>query len=499
MQYNVSTIPQLLSNEAKQWWDPSLKECIHEVFEQQVQRTPEATAVVFGNEQLSYFDLNRRANQVAHYLRDRGVGVEMPVGICAERSLEMVVGILGVLKAGGGYVPLDPEYPLERLSLMISDSDVRLLLTQQHLTSKLPLHTACVVRLDADWDEIAQSLDTNLPNTAMPENLVYMIYTSGSTGRPKGVMVPHRALGNHMTWMQGRFPLTAADRVVQKTPFSFDASVWELFAPLLVGARLVLAAPGGHQDPAYLVQLIVEQQITALKIVPSLLEQLLEEAGIEQCRSLRYVFCGAEAMPVKLAEKFFQQLEAELFNLYGPTEAAIDVTYWKCEPGPGRRSIPIGRPISNTQVYVLDERMRAVPLGVGGELYIGGENLAHGYWKRAELTAKSFVPHLYSESAGARLYRTGDVVRWNEAGELEYLGRNDQQVKIRGYRIETGEIETALLEREEVGRAVVLVREEAGKGKQLAAFVVSSNGVEPSSKELRGYLQERMPEYMVPA
>jgi non-ribosomal peptide synthetase component F len=207
MQYNVSTIPQLLSNEAKQWWDPSLKECIHEVFEQQVQRTPEATAVVFGNEQLSYFDLNRRANQVAHYLRDRGVGVEMPVGICAERSLEMVVGILGVLKAGGGYVPLDPEYPLERLSLMISDSDVRLLLTQQHLTSKLPLHTACVVRLDADWDEIAQSLDTNLPNTAMPENLVYMIYTSGSTGRPKGVMVPHRALGNHMAWMQGRFPL----------------------------------------------------------------------------------------------------------------------------------------------------------------------------------------------------------------------------------------------------------------------------------------------------
>src|SRR5688500_6876823 len=471
--------------------------CIHELFEQQVERTPEAIAVIFGEEELSYRELNERANQLAHYLRAGGVSAEQRVGLCVERSLEMVVGMLGVMKAGGGYVPIDPEYPRERVTLMLEDARLGLLLTQQHLVARLPEHTARVVQLDAGWEEIARCSQTNLETGASAENLAYMIYTSGSTGRPKGVMVPHRALGNHMAWMQGRFPLTAADRVIQKTPFSFDASVWELFAPLLVGARLVLAAPGGHQDPAYLVQLIVEQQITALKIVPSLLEQLLE-AGIEQCRSLRYVFCGAEAMPVKLAEKFFQQSAAELFNLYGPTEAAIDVTYWKCEPGPGRRNIPIGRPIINTQVYVLDERMRAVPLGVGGELYVGGENLAHGYWQRSELTAQSFVPHLYSESAGARLYRTGDIVRWNEAGDLEYVGRNDQQVKIRGYRIETGEIETALLERAEVGKAVVLVREEEGKGKQLAAFVVSSNGVEPSGKELRGYLQERMPEYMVP-
>ena len=471
--------------------------CIHELFEQQVERTPEAIAVSFGAAELSYRELNERANQLAHYLREHGVRADQPVGLCVERSVEMVVGMLGVLKAGGGYVPIDPEYPRERVSLMLADSGLELLLTQQQLVAQLPEHAAQVVQLDGGWEEIARGAGTNLEARASAENLAYMIYTSGSTGRPKGVMVPHRALGNHMAWMQGRFPLTVADRVVQKTPFSFDASVWEFYAPLLAGARLVLAEPGGHQDPAYLVRLIVEQQVTTLQLVPTLLEALLEEPGIADCRSLQRVYCGGEALSVKLVEQFFEKLAAELCNLYGPTEATIDATYWQCEAGCSQ--VSIGRPISNTQAYVLDEWQRAVPVGVGGELYLGGESLARGYWQRAELTAERFVPHVYSRSAGARLYRTGDVVRWNEAGELEYLGRNDQQVKIRGYRIETGEIETALLEREEVGRAVVLVREEAGKGKQLAAFVMSSNGVEPSGKELRGYLQERMPDYMVPA
>src|SRR5688572_18734500 len=472
--------------------------CIHELFEQQAERTPEAIGVIFGEEELSYRELNERANQLAHYLRAGGVSAEQRVGLCVERSLEMVVGMLGVMKAGGGYVPIDPEYPRERVTLMLEDAGLELLLTQQHLVARLPEHTARVVQLDAEWQEIGQAAATNLAGTVTPENLVYMLYTSGSTGRPKGVMVPHRALGNHMAWMQGRFPLTAADRVLQKTPFSFDASVWEFYAPLLAGARLVLAAPGGHQDPAYLVQLIVEQEVTTLQLVPLLLEALLEEPGIAECGSLKRVFCGGEPLTVKLMTQFFEQLAAELINLYGPTEATIDTTYWQCEVAAGRRSIPIGVPVSNTQAYVLDEWQRVVPIGVGGELYLGGESLARGYWQRAELTAERFVPHLYSASAGARLYRTGDMVRWNEAGELEYFGRNDQQVKIRGHRIETGEIETALLERAEVGRAVVLVREEAGRGKQLAAFVMSSNGVEPSGKELRGYLQERMPEYMVP-
>jgi amino acid adenylation domain-containing protein len=469
-QHSTELLSQLFTRD---WWDePRLDSCMHQVFERQVERTPTATAVVFGAETVTYEELNRRANQLAHYLRERGVCADMPVGICLERSVEMVVGILGVLKAGGGYMPLDPEYPRERLSLMLGDSGVRVLLTQRKLIGKLPPHAAEEVRLDDDWEEIAAYPDINPPDITTPENLVYMIYTSGSTGQPKGVMVPHRALGNHMLWMQQRFPLTTADRVIQKTPFSFDASVWELFAPLLVGARLVIAAPGGHQDVSYLLRFIKEHEITALKIVPSLLEPLLDESGIEECVSLRYVFCGAEAMPVKLAEKFFQCLSAELFNLYGPTEAAIDVAYWKVETGTRRRSIPIGRPIINTSLYVLDERLRPVPKGLKGELYIGGENLAHGYWQRAGMTAERFVPHPYSSTPGARLYRTGDLVRWNEAGELEYFGRNDQQVKIRGYRIETGEIETQLLERAEVGRAVVLVREEEGRGKQLAAFVV---------------------------
>src|SRR5687767_12950868 len=502
----ISDLNLLSSSEREQMlvkWNETSAEypramCIHELFEQQVERTPEAIAVIFGEEELSYRELNERANQLAHYLRAGGVSAEQRVGLCVERSLEMVVGMLGVLKAGGGYVPIDPEYPRERVTLMLEDAGLGLLLTQQHLVARLPEHAARVVQLDAEWQEIEQSPNTNLAGTATPENLVYMLYTSGSTGRPKGVMVPHRALGNHMAWMQGRFPLTAADRVLQKTPFSFDASVWEFYAPLLAGARLVLAAPGGHQDPAYLVQLIGEQEVTTLQLVPLLLEALLEEPGIAECGSLKRVFCGGEPLTVKLMTQFFEQLAAELINLYGPTEATIDTTYWQCEVAAGRRSIPIGVPVSNTQAYVLDEWQRVVPLGVGGELYLGGESLARGYWQRAELTAERFVPHLYSASAGARLYRTGGMVRWNEAGELEYFGRNDQQVKIRGHRIETGEIETALLERAEVGRAVVLVREEAGRGKQLAAFVMSSNGVEPSGKELRGYLQERMPEYMVP-
>jgi amino acid adenylation domain-containing protein/non-ribosomal peptide synthase protein (TIGR01720 family) len=468
----------------------SRETCIHELFEQQVEWTPASTAVIFGSEELSYRELNARANQLAHYLCERGVSAGELVGLCAERSLEMVVGMLGVLKAGSGYVPIDPEYPRERVSQMLRDSGIKLLLTQQQLEGQLPEHGAQVVRLDGDWDEIAQCPDTNLPHVATAENLAYMIYTSGSTGQPKGVMVPHRALGNHMAWMQRRFPLTAADRVIQKTPFSFDASVWELFAPLLVGARLVMADPGGHQDLAYLVRFLKEQQITALKIVPSLLEALLEESGIEECVSLRYVFCGAEAMPVKLAEKFYQRLGgAELFNLYGPTETAIDVTYWECKTGTKRRSIPIGRPIMNTQVYVLDDGMQVAPPGVVGELYVGGESLAHGYWQLADLTAERFVPNPYSPSPGKRLYRTGDLVRWNEAGELEYLGRNDQQVKVRGFRIELGEIETVLRRRAGVREAVAVLRE--GK---LLAYVVGEETV----SELQHYLKDKLPKYMVP-
>jgi amino acid adenylation domain-containing protein len=491
---SLSALPLLTEAEQEQlqeWNDTSAeyprKTCIHELFERQVKRTPAATAVIFGAEELSYNDLNRRANQLAHYLRKHGVSAGEPVGLCLERSPEMVVGMLGVLKAGGGYVPIDPEYPRERVAQMLVDSGIKLLLTQQPLVEQLPEHSAEVVRLDEDWNEITQYEAMNLPGVATAENLAYMIYTSGSTGQPKGVMVPHRALGNHMAWMQQRFPLTTTDRVIQKTPFSFDASVWEMFAPLLVGARLVMAAPGGHRDVAYLARFIKEQQITALKIVPSLLEPLLEESSIEECVSLRYVFCGAEAMPVKLAEKFFEKLDAELFNLYGPTETAIDVTYWACEAG--RRSIPIGGPIINTTVYVLDEQLRLVPIGVRGELYVGGASLAHGYWQRADLTAERFVPNPYSTTPGARLYRTGDLVRWNRVGELEYLGRNDYQVKIRGFRIETGEIETVLSRHADVREAVVVIRE-----KQLVAYVVG----EAAGSELRRYLKEQLPEYMVP-
>jgi amino acid adenylation domain-containing protein/non-ribosomal peptide synthase protein (TIGR01720 family) len=472
--------------------------CVHELFEQQVERTPTAIALVSGAEELTYAELNSRANQLAHYLRERGVRADTPVGVCLERSAEMVVALLGVLKAGGCYVPLDPEYPRERLSFMLADSRVRLLLTQRRVAGALPQHAAEEVRLDADWEEIAQSPDMNLAAAAAPESLAYIIYTSGSTGRPKGVMIPRRALHNHMAWMLSRFPLTSEDAVIQKTPFSFDASVWEFYAPLLTGARLVMAEPGGHYDPEYLVQLIAAQGVTTLQVVPSLLERLLEEVEPGRCRSLRRVFCGGEALAARLVERFYERLGAELYNLYGPTEATIDATFWECAPSPARRSIPIGAPVSNTQVYVLDAEMRLVPAGVSGELYIGGESLGRGYLNRPELTAERFVPHPFSSEPGARLYKTGDVVRWNDEGELEYLGRNDEQVKVRGYRIEVGEIEASLLEREEVGQAVVLVKEE-GRSKQLAAFVVPKGGEHVDAKELRGHLQGRLPEYMVPA
>ncbi|MBR8840828.1 MAG: amino acid adenylation domain-containing protein, partial [Stigonema ocellatum SAG 48.90 = DSM 106950] len=363
---------------------PSQK-CIHELFEAQVQLTPDAVALVFEDTQLTYHELNRRGNKVAEYLLRLGVKPEVLVGLCVERSVWMVVGLLGILKAGGAYVPLDPNYPQQRLSYMLEDSQVSVLLTQQSLRDRLP-NQEQVVCLDTNWQRIDTESGENLVSGACPDNLAYVIYTSGSTGKPKGVLVSHQAICNHMFWMQTSFPMMQTDKVLQKTPFSFDASVWEFYAPLLVGAQLVMARPGGHQDSAYTIEAIAKYQITTLQLVPSLLRMLLSE-GLENCKSLHRVFCGGEALPVELVERFNSKLDAELYNLYGPTETTIDATFFSCKGGNSQQIISIGKPIGNTKIYILDKQLQPVPVGVEGELYIGGAGLARGYLKKANLSA----------------------------------------------------------------------------------------------------------------
>ncbi len=475
----ISQLPLLTQVEQHQllveWNDTQadypLDKCLHQLFEEQVQCTPDAVAVVFGNQQLTYQQLNCRANQLAHYLKSLGVGADVLVGLCVERSLFMVIGLLGILKAGGAYVPLDPEYPTERLSYMLNDSQVRVLLTQEKLVTSLPEHEACIVCLDTDWGEIRAVREDNPVSSSTIDKLAYVIYTSGSTGKPKGAMNTHMGICNRLLWMQQAYQLKAADCVLQKTPFSFDVSVWEFFWPLLTGARLVLAKPGGHKDSAYLVNLILEQQITTLHFVPSMLQAFIEEQSFKNYSSLKRVICSGEALPLKLQERFFAHLECELHNLYGPTEAAIDVTFWQCKPHSNLRTVPIGRPIANTQIYILDSHLQPVPIGVPGELHIGGLGLARGYLNRHDLTKEKFIPNPFSNDPHSRLYKTGDQARYLSDGNIEYLGRIDNQVKIRGFRIELGEIE-AVLSRHPSVQESVIVAIDTPDDKRLVAYIV---------------------------
>ncbi|MBD2510596.1 non-ribosomal peptide synthase/polyketide synthase [Nostoc muscorum FACHB-395] len=529
-QERISQLPMLTASEQQQllveWNDTQVDypqdKCIHHLFEEQVERTPDAVAVVFENQQLTYHELNCRANQLAHYLRSLGVSADVLVGICVERSLEMVVGLLGILKAGGAYLPLDPEYPQDRLSFMLEDAQVSVLLSQQQLVEKLPEHQARVVCLDTDWQIIPQSNQQNPIAGVQATNLAYVIYTSGSTGKPKGAINTHLGICNRLLWMQQAYQLTEIDCVLQKTPFSFDVSVWEFFWPLLTGARLVVAKPGGHKDSGYLVNLILEQQVTTLHFVPSMLQIFLEEQGLKDCSSLKQVICSGEALPKELQERFFACLGCQLHNLYGPTEAAIDVTFWECQPESNLKTVPIGRPISNTQIYILDQNLQPVPVGVPGELHIGGAGLAKGYLNRPELTQEKFIPNPFSGSRGAeeqrsrgvrerrrkivqspvaspRLYKTGDLARYLPDGNIEYLGRIDNQVKIRGFRVELGEIEAALSQHKDVQTSVVIVREDIPGDKRLVSYIVLQSEQTTTVKELRSFLKEKLPEYMVPS
>ncbi|WP_174783512.1 non-ribosomal peptide synthetase [Dolichospermum sp. UHCC 0352] len=448
------------------------QKCIHQLFEEQVERSPDAIAVVFDNQQLTYRHLNERANQLAHYLQKLGVKPEVLVGICIERSLEMVVGLLGILKAGGAYVPLDPSYPKERLSYMLEDTGVKVLLTQRSLTELLPENQAIVVSLDGDWQVIAQENQNNLNSGVKGENLAYVIYTSGSTGKPKGAMNTHKGISNRLVWMQNTYQLTSSDRILQKTPFSFDVSVWEFFWPLLAGATLVVVKPQGHKDNTYLIKLIQQQQITTIHFVPSMLRVFLQEPSLENCSCLKRVICSGEALPYELTQRFFERLNCELHNLYGPTEAAIDVTFWHCLPQIQQQIVPIGRPIANTQIYILDQYLQPVPVGIAGELHIGGVGLARGYLNRPELTSHKFISHSFGDG---KLYKTGDLARYLPDGNIEFLGRIDHQVKIRGFRIELGEIETVLSHHPAVEQSIVIVHEEETGHKSLIAYIVGNS------------------------
>jgi amino acid adenylation domain-containing protein len=471
---------------------------LHEWIETQVESTPDAHAVTFEGKDITYRELNHRANQVAHHLQGLGVGPDVPVGVFLERSLEMVVALLGILKAGGAYLPLDPDYPKDRLAFMLEDAEPPVLLTHSELVPVLPEHRSKIVCFDTDKASLDREPDTNPLQSCTRENLAYVIYTSGSTGRPKGVPNQHAGVVNRLLWMQGAYRLDGTDRVLQKTPYSFDVSVWEFFWPLMTGACLVVARPEGHQQPDYLVNVIREQKITTMHFVPSMLRIFLESQGVESCRSLRRVFCSGEALPLELQKRFFQLLGAELHNLYGPTEAAVDVTYWQCTPNSRLSIVPIGRPIWNTQIYILDKYLQPVPIGIAGELHIGGAGLARGYLKRPEMTAERFISDPFSGRARARLYKTGDLARFLPDGNLEYLGRTDHQVKIRGFRIELGEIEAVLCQHPAVREAVVIAREDVPGEKRLVGYLVA-RPPQPEVRALRELLKKKLPEYMVPA
>ena len=477
------------------------------LFEAQAARTPDAIAVRFGQESLTYAQLNSRANQLAHFLQEMSVGKEQMVGLFLERSFEMIIAILGVLKAGGAYVPLDPDYPEERVAFMLEDTGVPILLTQTHLAGKAlaiqnlatTAHEPKMICLDSEWNQISAQIPDNPQECATASTLAYTIYTSGSTGIPKGVMNEHHGIYNRLVWMLDALPLTENDRVLQKTPYSFDVSIWEFFWPLLSGACLVLARPGGHKDSEYLVNLIVDEGVTAIHFVPSMLQVFLLHEGVERCHSLRRVLCSGEALMYELQERFFSRLDAELYNLYGPTEAAIEVTFWACQRQGELSTVPIGRPLPNTQIHILDGVLQRVSVGDPGELYIGGVQVARGYLNRPDLTAERFIPDPFSADPSARLYKTGDLASSLEDGTILYLGRIDHQVKIRGNRVELGEIEATLTKHPTIREAVVIAHEPIQGDKRLAAYVVLESGESFSPGDIREFLSTKLPEYMLPA
>ncbi|MFF0001561.1 amino acid adenylation domain-containing protein [Streptomyces avermitilis] len=475
-----------------------------ELYETQTRATPDRIAVIFDGRKVDYAELNVQANRLARLLIGQGIGPEDRVAVMIPRSVELVVALLAVLKAGAAYVPVDPGYPEERINLLLDDAAPRLVLAMQSTARLVRGRRQCTVLDDGLTAARLGKQQTASPGAAdrtvplLPDHPAYVIYTSGSTGRPKGVVIPHRGIVNRLLWMQAEYQLFPDDRVLQKTPASFDVSVWEFFWPLITGATMVVARPEGHKDPSYLIQLIRDESVTTVHFVPSMLRAFLHEPRVSDCSSLRCIISSGEALPADLANLCLDALDADLHNLYGPTEASIDVTYWQCTRGAQFSSVPIGRPVWNTRAYVLDDSLQAVAPGVVGELYLSGVQLACGYLGQPALTAERFVPDVYG-SAGMRMYRTGDLASVDEAGCLLFHGRVDHQLKVRGFRIEPAEIEGVLTQRPDIGQAVVILREDTPGTVRLTAYVTANPGACPDGAEIRQFLVQQLPEHMVPA
>jgi amino acid adenylation domain-containing protein len=467
---------------------------LHQLFEEQVVRTPDAPAVTFAGQHLTYRELNVQANRLAHYLREKGVGPEVLVGIFVERSLEMVVGLLGILKAGAAYVPMDPTYPAERIGFMLEDAEMPVLVTQSRLVSRLPDHTASLVCLDTDTTALQQQPDTNPSALATQENRAYVIFTSGSTGRPKGVQICHRAVVNFLISMSHEPGLTAEDRLLAVTTLSFDIAGLEIYLPLIVGAHIIVASAATAVDGTALIQALTQERITVMQATP-ITWRILLAAGWQGDPNLK-ILCGGEALPPELAQQLLSKV-GSLWNVYGPTETTIWSTAWEIKPDD--EPISIGRPIANTDIYLLDTHRQAVPIGVPGELFIGGDGLARGYLNRPELTAERFIKHPFSDDPNARIYGTGDLAYYQPNGTIVVIGRLDHQVKVRGFRIELGEIESVLSQHPAIQQAVLVVREDTPGDKRLVAYVVPRPGQQPAVDELHRHVQQRLPAYMVPA
>jgi amino acid adenylation domain-containing protein len=481
---------------------------IHSAFERQAARTPDATALVFQGKKFPYWRINEDANRLAHYLIKKGVGPGNLVGVSVERSPELTVALLGVLKTGAAYVPLDPSYPLQRLASTLEDTRAECVLSNNGNGKKLPDTVRNLIMLDAEAELIRNESPLNPVMNIMGLSRVeraYVLYTSGSSGKPKGVEGTHRGAMNRMRWMWERYPFAAGEVCCQKTNVGFVDSVWEIFGPLLAGVPSVILPQEAVLDPEELLQILAEQQVTRIVLVPSLLRALLEHAPNleERLPELKLWSCSGEVLTWELAGRFRKGYPgAKLLNIYGSSEVAADVTWHEVgeqeEEAQGTASVPIGRPISNTQVYVLDRNRNAVPVGVRGEIYVGGDGLALGYWRQPEMTAERFVENPIAPEPSQRLYRTGDLGRWRSTGEIEYLGRMDGEVKVRGMRIELGEIETVLASHRWVEQAVVELSGD-GADQRLVAYVVAGEEGTPSARELRRHVRSKLPEHMAPA
>ncbi|MFC2140845.1 amino acid adenylation domain-containing protein [Acidobacteriota bacterium] len=482
---------------------------LHQLFEEQVERTPGKPAAIFKKQTFTYRELNEKANQVAWLLRRKGVEPDHTVAVMVERSLEMIAGLMAILKSGGAYLPISPDYPGKRINHMLMDSSTKIILTQGKFVDKIKANLDMEIEIiNLEADEHFQESPVNLPPINGPQNLAYVIYTSGSTGKPKGVMIEHCSVVNRLHWMQKKYPINENDTILQKTPFFFDVSVWELFWWSIVGASVCFLLSGFEKFPQAIVETVETSHITTMHFVPSMMSAFLgymENSGeIQRLANLKRVFCSGEALKPAHVERFnktlYQQNGTRLTNLYGPTEATVDVSYFDCPTetdGTEIQCIPIGKPIDNIQLYILDEDFREQPVGTEGELCIGGVGLARGYLNRPKLTSKKFVEHRSYGSYRSYIYRTGDLARWLPDGNIEFLGRMDFQVKIRGLRIELGEIESILSNHPAVQDCVVLVKETTETIINLVAYMVTKTEI--AEVEIKKYMKSLLPDYMVPS